>query len=103
MQRRLKESPVLIFTLAVLMFICLAYLQSDGLVQIHFLSPDLALGNFAIADKEGLATDSPGVSLEVVSASLIYLSHQRPHPSWNLFQSSFQPSFRTQKLTILRC
>jgi len=102
-QRKLRRFRVLIFTLAILMSLCLASPRYDSLGQIHFLPPGLTLENFEIADGEGLLTDSPAPSKEIVSASFVNLSHQGIHPLQDLFRSYLQPSLLEQKLAILRC
>jgi hypothetical protein len=102
-RKKLKAFRVLIFALSILMSFCIAYPQYDSLGEIHFLSPNITLGNFEIADQEDLVMDPPDQSKGMVSASYVNLSHLGIHPFKDFFPFPFQVFSFEPKLAILRC
>jgi hypothetical protein len=101
--RKRRGFRVLLFTLSILMSFSFAYLQCDGLGQMHFLSSGLFWEHFQIADEEGLSTDSPAPLKEFALAALLNPRHTAIHPFQDLFGVFSQRSFSAEKLTLLRC
>jgi hypothetical protein len=81
----------------------LTYPTYDSLGQIRFLSPDLIVKVFEIANQEDPVMGTPAQSKEIVSASFVNLSHLEIHLSMDFFLFPFQPFFSEPKISILRC
>ena len=103
MRKKLKRFRVLIFALSILMSFSLAYPQYDSLGEIRFLSPNLILKSFEIADQEDLVMDPLGQSKGIVSVSSVNLGHLGIHFFKDSFRFPFQAFSFEQNVSILRC
>lgn len=103
MRKEIKRFRVLILGLSILMSFCLVYPQYDSLGEIRFLSLDLTLGNYEIADRDDPFSESPAQSEGIVSTSSVNLSHLGIHPFQDSFPFLFQLFFFEPKISILRC
>ena len=103
MRKEIKRFRVLILVLSTLMTFCLICPPNDGLGEIRFLSPDLALGNYEVADQDDLVSDPPAQSEGIVSTSSVNLSHLGIHPFQDSSSFPFQLFFFEPRISILRC
>ncbi len=102
-RKKSKRFRILIFTLSILISFSLSYFQFDSWGELHFLTPNLSLGNFENVDQDDLVMDPPAKSKGILSSSFVNSTHLGIHGFKDSARIPFQAFSLKQEFFILRC